>query len=394
MTGGLTLAYDHDVGQVVLEGLPTGAAGGAGLAPVPGLHLVFDRADGHLARLTVDTGEPADPADLGEETFAVLTSLLGRGAIDAVRRAARRPAPQRRLVPEPGPCAVLSRLARLDAARSNSPVPAASPRWAAEAAVLAGRAGLHARGRAEALQAAAQPAGCAGKPGQPGVLCGRRPSPAFPGLQWAFDPRLVPEGVFLPGLSPLSDLVVHRGDRYDRVVVEAQLAPGAGCSALGRCRVRLVDPGTRRILACGAFIEECARARAELLLPLPVDELGEAWLEVVDDEHRPVQSTRLRQRRRALRWAGAALRAEQRPQGVAPSFTDADWAALADHAWEQCHRDWEAAGDADRAYLAAMRLAAADPWARVPQAPSAWAATLASRLPLREPAYLAEALGR
>jgi hypothetical protein len=54
MASNLTPTYDSDTGQVVLEGLPTGAAGGAGLIPVPGLELEFDRADGRLAWAAVE----------------------------------------------------------------------------------------------------------------------------------------------------------------------------------------------------------------------------------------------------------------------------------------------------------------------------------------------------
>jgi len=51
-------------------------------------------------------------------------------------------------------------------------------------------------------------------------------------------------------------------------------------------------------------------------------------------------------------------------------------------------------GDTDRAFLAARRLATLSPAARAPEPPSAWAADLAARAPLQEPAFLAEAIGR
>jgi len=125
-----------------------------------------------------------------------------------------------------------------------------------------------------------------------------------------------------------------------------------------------------------------------------MDELKETWVEVVDDDHRPVQSERSRRIRRALRWADAALRAEQHPTGLAPQFTTGDWAALAADAWEHCAGEWHMAGDADRAYLATRRLAVHRPSVHVPKAPSAVAADLAGRPRLSEPAFLAEALGR
>jgi hypothetical protein len=87
-------------------------------------------------------------------------------------------------------------------------------------------------------------------------------------------------------------------------------------------------------------------------LPAPAA-LDALWVEVVDDERRPVRGTRLRHMRRALRWADAALRAASRPAGLAPGLTDEQWAWLAALAWDRCHSDWTAAGDAGRAALAA-----------------------------------------
>ena len=216
----------------------------------------------------------------------------------------------------------------------------------------------------------------------------------IPGLQWSLDPSLVPEGMFLPGLSPLSDLAVRLADGQDRVIVEASLAPGVDREALSRCRARLVNPSVRGVLASASFTPCGSRARAELVPPFPIDELKETWVEVVDDAQRPVRSEQLRRMRRALRWADAALRAEQRPQGLAPQLSGQDWAALGVTCWERCRYDWEDSGDTDRAFLAARRLAAVSPAARAPEPPSAWAADLAARAPLQEPAFLAEAIGR
>ena len=57
----LTLAYDEDAGQVVLEGLPGGPAGEAGLSLAEGIELLFDCADGRLSRVIIDAGEPGGP---------------------------------------------------------------------------------------------------------------------------------------------------------------------------------------------------------------------------------------------------------------------------------------------------------------------------------------------
>jgi hypothetical protein len=215
----------------------------------------------------------------------------------------------------------------------------------------------------------------------------------IPGLQWSLDPGLVAERALLPGLSPLSDLIVGSDAGHDRVVVEALRAPGTRHDALRGLRARLVDPAARRVLDAAAFRQAGSWVRAEISPPSPAGELSETWIEVVDDEHRPVRSARLRRVRRALRWADAALRAEQGPAGLAPQFTAGEWAALAVLAWERCRCDWQEAGDTDRAYLGAVRLAGPDPQARAAEAPSQWAAGLAGRPRLRERAFLAEDLG-
>ncbi len=440
----LTPSYELQAGQVILEGLPAGAGGEARLVPVAGLDLAFDRADGHLCRAIVAAGGADGPS---QPAAAMLVRLFGQEAPGVLRDAASRPGESRVLSPEPGLCAVLSSLARLDAAQATSPVPRNSPWWAAEAAELAEHAGLPARARAEARQAvrgltkarrhrtipaeasrtalavagiaaADEPEAArelresiAGEPLRRWLAAKPLPPDAagldvaaeverlekdqvrLPGLQWVLDPGLVPEGLFQPGLSPHSDLFIRHEGGADRIVVEALLAPGANGSELGRCQARLVDPTVRRVLAHASFAGPGSRVKAELPLPFPLDELLQTWIEVVEGEDRPVRSVKGHRIRRALRWADAALRAERGPVGLAPRSTGADWAALAAVAWEQCRRDWESAGDTDRAFLAARRLATLDPRTHLPRAPSTTAAGLASRTPLAGPAYLAEVLG-
>jgi hypothetical protein len=416
----LTPHYERQTGQVFLDGLPAGAAGEAPLVPVPGLELAFDRADGHLSQVVVDAGG-AD--GVSAPTAAILARLLGEEAPGLVHQIATGPAQSRVLSPEPGLCVALSRLARHSAARATSPVSPNSPWWAAEAAGLAERAGLAARARGEARSAvlvlaetpewatlpeqarrtalaaadiaAADEPEAVGRvrervgsaspepvgswlvkhPGGPGldvaaeVECLEKDQVRLPGLHWVLDPHLVPVGLFRPGLSPHSDLFVRYEAGAGRVIVEALLVPGAECAALGSCQARLVDPDVRRVLAYARFAPAGSRARAELALPFRLDELPGPWIEVVDDEHRPVHSAKGHRIRRALRWADAALRAERTPAGLAPRSSSEDWAALAAMAWDRCRRDWEAAGDGRHAELVGPT-------------------------PLQGPAYLAEVLGR
>jgi len=425
----LTPSFERETGQVIMESLPGGVAGEASLIPVPGLDLAFDRADGRLCRVVVDTAETGGSIAVGEQVAAMLIRLFGAEAPNVVSDIATESGRGRALSPDPGLSGTFSSLARLDAARATSPVPPGSPWWAAEAAELAERAGLPVRASAEAHHALAKLTGQLDSidtsvlPGQAvraalavaAIIAADEPAaatrlreaiggrsgpwPAAPssivefdvaaeveslekdgvrlvGLQWMLDPDLVPEGLFRTGLSPYSDLSVRHEGAEGRVVVEAVLAPDVDCGALSRCLARLVDPDVRRVLAQAAFAKTAPdRVRAELQLPFPLDELPESWIEVVQDTLWPVRSAKGRRIRRALRWADAALRAERAPVGLAPHSAHEGWAALAATAWERCRRDWDAAGDDERAGQAARRQA-------VPQ-PSA-----------DGPAYLAEVLGR
>ena len=204
------------------------------------------------------------------------------------------------------------------------------------------------------------------------------------GLQWMLDPDLVPEGLFRPGLSPYSDLSVRHEGAKGQVMVEALLAPGADCGALSPLPGPAGGPGRPPRPGPGRLHEAAApdRVRAELQLPFPLDELPESWIEVVQDKLWPVRSAKGHRIRRALRWADAALRAERAPAGLAPHSAHEDWAALAAAAWERCRRDWEAAGDADRAT-----------WPPTPGRPRARRLAPRSRR-IDGPAYLAEVLGR
>ena len=401
----LTPSFEPETGQVILDGLPAGPAGEAGLVPVVGVDLGFDRADGHLVRVVVDVGD--------EPATVLFTRLFGPQARCVMRDTAE--AKPRALSPERGLCAALSGLARLDAARATSPVPGRSPWWAAEAAMLAEQAGLHERAVAEArravrglsrghmtvpdqaartalaaadIAAADDPEGArrlqdgivaASEPYQP---CGpgldvaaeveglEKDPVCLPGLHWVLDPGLVPAALFRSGLSPHSDLLVRHDSGTGRVVVEVMLAPGADCTVVGRCQARLVDPAVRRILARARFERAESRFRAELQLSFPLDERRESWIDVVEGPDRPVRGVKTYLIRRALRWADAALRAERAPAGLAPQSAAGDWAALAALAWERCHRDWAAADDPERA-----------------------TAALEPRVPLPGPACLAEVLG-
>jgi len=438
----LAPSFEQETGQVILEGLPAGAAGEATLVPVSGVNLAFDLADGHLSRVVVDTDTAGGKIIVGEQAAAMLTRLFGQEVLAVTSRSGT----ERALSPEPALCLALSRLARLDAARVTSPVAWSSPWWAAEAADLAECAGLPARARTEARRAvcglakvmthqalpdeayrtalavasiaAADNPEAASQlresmtatrpgmppPGRPGLGVAaeveglEKDQVRLPALHWALDPGLIPEGLFRPGLSPHSDLSVRHESGEGRIVVEAHLAPGAECCALDRCRARLVDPEVRRILTQASFAvltkgQLGARVRAELALRFPLAEVNEPWVEVVAGESRPVRSARGHRIRRALRWADAGLRAERRPPGIAPQSTGDDWAALATVVWERCRRDWESAGDADRAFLAACRLANLNRGTRLPEAPSTTAARLARRPQLDGPSYLAELIG-
>jgi hypothetical protein len=346
----LTLRVEPATRQVIFEGIAAGPAGEAALAPLEGLDLAFDRADGHLVRVIVG----AENAPV----LALLTRLFGAQVLRALRYTKEPgPAGPITVTSEPVLCAALSSLARLDAARATSPV-WASPWWAAEAAVLAEAAGLRARvlteARARALgQDPLVAPGSAPRIDVAAEIEGlTKDCVRLPGLYWMLDPGLAPPRLFQPGLSPHSDLLVGHDVRNGRLMVEVTIATGADRAEVGKWHARLVDSARRCVVDQANLVGAGPRLRAELNLGFPLTDLSELWVEVVEDAGRPVRSTKAHRIQRALRWADAALRAERAPAGLAPEASAEDWSSLAAVAWERCARDWAAAGDPVRAAAA------------------------------------------
>ena len=428
----LTLTYDEDAGQVVLEGFPSGPAGEAGLSLAEGVELFFDCADGRLSKVFIEAGEPGNPPAIGEPALAAVASLFGARARAAVQRAPSRDGDPLTVAAEPQIMAAMSRLARLDAVRFTSPV-ADSPFWAVEAAQLARQAGLATRVDAEArravnaleradnpslvLLAAAADAiadlvqetepeladrlrehAVVSRPDEAATAHRRRSrSLALPDVAAAdaqrggesggppgwLDPRLIPPGIFQHALWPDTELTIRT--EKDGILVEARLVPGADRRVVAQCHARLMDPENRSVIGTAPFLSlGDLRVRAEIRERAP----GNAWVEVVDDVARPVSSSQLHHIRRAMRWAQTALSAGRQVSGLA----DADWVRLAANAWGRCAEDWSAARDPDRAYLAAVRRAAICPGAATPEEPSAWAKEVAGRPLLVEEPFLAERL--
>jgi len=382
---GFTLIADLNAARVSWSGAPTGAGGSAYLTPVPGVTLAFDRADGWLSGLTVQLGPAGSPVT--DEAVAWIAGMFGNGTAAAVRDAHRAPARQLLLRTRAHALRAAARLARLEAARVTSPVPAA-PLWDAEAVALArlANARLPRRVRGGAGSPAAQldeSSACL-----PAAVQLRAPCHPMAGIgtpsstvPWSgprvhafLDPGLVPPRVFRFGLWPETDLILRPDPSGAPLfTAEASLLSGATGADLADCRVRMVRAAGRQVLATAplhvcrpartADGGEGRTARAHAILPVTAEaqaliRCGEVWAEIVADGRRPADGTRLRHIRRALRWADAALRAESRPHGLADETADYQWLDLAALAWERCQADWEAAGRLARAALAATRSAA------------------------------------
>ena len=344
----LTPSFEPAAGLVILEGHPAGVAGEAGFTLAAGTNLAFDRFDGHLVRVV--TGTERDPA-----AEPLLDRLLGEHAMSMLRTAAAsraEPTVLRPLTPEPVLSAALSSLARLNAFRDTSPVPRHSRWWTVESAILAEQSGLHDRALAEldllrGELAPSEPAAAVISPLDVAAeVAGLEKAELRQSrVQWVVDPALIPAGLFSFGLSPHSDLLVRPGSDLRQLIIEVTLAPGARTAGVAQCEVRLVNPAKRSVLAQAPLGVYGSRARAQLRLPVPVDEANGLWVELVGEPGRPVSGTTGHLTRRALRWADAALRAARAPRGLAsPATTPADWAALACIAWRECRNDWAAAG--------------------------------------------------
>jgi hypothetical protein len=372
----LTLTYDEDVGQVVLEGLPCGPAGEAGLSIADGIELFFDCADGRLSKVSIEAGESA---------LAAVAGLFGARARAAVRRASSSNGDPLTVVAEPQLMAAMSRLARLDAVRFTSPV-ADSPLWTVEAAHLARQAGLATRVDAEERrdEAATAHRRRSRSLAMPDVAAAQRSGESDSPPGW-LDPHLIPPGTFQHAVWPDDELTIRT--EKDGILVEARLVPGADRHMVAHCHARLVDPKTRTVIGAAPFLSlGDLRVQAEIRERVPPS--GSTWVEVVDDVARPVSSSQLHHIRRAMRWAQTALSAVRQVCGLA----DAEWVRLAADAWGRCAEDWSAAGDRDRAYLAAVRRAAICSGAATPEEPSAWAKEVAGRPLLIEEPFLAERL--
>jgi len=334
MTDRLLITRQEETGQLVLEGPDTGPAGEATLTPARGLALMFDRASGRLCQVAVDLSELGSQAGArgcgNRAVRQMLCAISGASVEPQTLLAAAGVAGRSYLSADPSATAALSRLARFDAARATSPVPADSPLWHAEAAVLALQAGLRERAHAEARAAvrglaallagtplprdllgpvlaaaelapadeadaaAAVREGCAN--GFSGSLSdwlaaygprqnlpdvGRVPGSARdaetrPGLLWPRDRRtlswgldltLLPANLALPGLTPDSDVRVCRGEPDDVLIVRVRLGPGAADDALRRCRVRLVNSARRQVVSVAPLIRDADTAVAGLHIP-------------------------------------------------------------------------------------------------------------------------------
>ena len=317
----LTLTYDEDAGQVVLEGLPCGPAGEAGLSFAEGIELFFDCTDGRVSKVLIEAGKPGHPPAIGEPALAAVASLFGARACAAVQRAPSSDGDPLTIVAEPQIVAAMSRLARLDTARSTSPA-ADSPLWAVEAVRLARQAGL-----AAPVDAGARRNGPASAHRRrsrslavPDVAAadaqGGGESSASGGPPGWLDPGLIPPRTFRHAVWPDAELTIRTEN--DGILVEARLVPGADRRVLARCCARLVDPGHRTVIGSAPFASlGDGRVRAEIRERVP---LGNAWVEVVDDVTRPVSSSQLHHIRRAMRWAQAALCAGRQvcPSSSAP----------------------------------------------------------------------------
>src|SRR5690242_5676346 len=96
----LTPSFEPDAGQVILDGRPAGPAGEAGLAPVAGVDLAFDRGDGHLVRVVADAdgqavagiSDQAVAGTGGQAEAALLNRLFGPEAARVLDEVATGPA--------------------------------------------------------------------------------------------------------------------------------------------------------------------------------------------------------------------------------------------------------------------------------------------------------------
>ena len=399
----LTASFDDDLGLVMLRGVATGAAGAVEVDPAPGVLCSLDAVSGTVFEIAF-VQDPKGGVDA--EVADLLTFLFGGNA------ASKLPALSRHggeidVAIGSEVRSTLHLLGLLEVAQSTDPVQPGSALWGAEAALVAHEGGLGVLARRIAAEVAdpfaelldearwlraeerirqaalvvaalAEPAApdasevlrelvspalfaeweAAMGPGAPSdrlLVRMAETELAEPGLSISamLDGELVPPGLFVFGEDPGSDLAVRRD--ADGLFVTVRLDRRAPRGAAERCVARIVEAASHRVLASGRLSradddQTIAGARIEVGA-LPTDS-RDLYLEIVDDEERPVAGPNLRHLRRAIRYGTSALRIERRARLLHPGWDEEDWSHKAALYWQATATEWAASGDAPRAAIA------------------------------------------
>jgi hypothetical protein len=440
----LRAVLDDEIGEVVLQGIPTGPAGAVEVEPAPDLLCIFDAATGLLSEVSVGPCDNSGRFDVDRRTAVLLDQLFGSGATTRLVDVGRR-GESSDLSANPVLQGQLFCLGVLDIARASDPVAPDSPLWAGEAALVAHRAGLRDLARLEARDAAPRLAAMLdSRPGLvsveqvaaivellPGLVADEFPreaellrrlsenrlGPAVDDAMAAMasermlrgagvlasaagmlattpflDLQVLAAHTFLLAEDPAGDLEVEQ-DR-DSLVLRVALDRRAERDAVRSTIARLVDPSSRSVVAKASFdlAEQQPEAGGVAIATMSVT--GEiphtSRLEVVDDAERPVAGDGLFHLSRALRYGQSALRSTRHPRGLHPRWSDDDFEERARNFWSRCASDWGAAGDDVRSELARARsvFQTADE-TELPD----WARIEAAAPLVRQPAFLVEMLG-
>jgi len=383
----LYASWQEALGSITLTGAPSGPGGTTEVSPTPGLTVMFDACSGGLCGLLIEVKNGPGLSELEPDAETILEGVLGGVGLGSLRD---------HLDDSGEPVAVtldgdaelvgsLARLALALDAQHTDPVDPASPLWDAEQALLSERCGLRTLAKTHAGRAAERLVGLvAFEPqllsgvsrlavrtvadlcqpvlpeaskiltdaldghGVPGSYSGYpieraqlRANQAKTHPPIVIDPSLVPPRTFLLAEDPLDD--IELSIEHDTVSVRIRLEAWARRSVVEGCVLRQVDRRSRNVLAEAPLVRAGRLARGELRLTRrPPDG---ADLEVVAGPDEPVGSTRMASRRRALRFADAALRAQRHPSALHPEWDEARWSELAATFWQQSAAAWRDAGD-------------------------------------------------
>jgi hypothetical protein len=422
--------FDTEMGELILDGVPEGPAGGVDITPTEGLLIGFDAATGMVSTIMVEPLFHAGQLSYQDEQRRLLGSLFPGEVLEELIDLHKgdhhlRVAPNRAMLDQ------LYRLALLETAQAFDPVAPESPLWDLEALALAHEAHLVEMGHLVARQSLlvatdlfmAYPwllgdakirswVPLLSSYGAPvdaeaadelrnlseqtllaeleeefkNQLVHRQLEPSVLGEPNQPDTRLITEGAldltlvanatFVTGTYPTDDLSVSVSES-GVLIAAVRLHPYARRSTVESHVLRLVDRQAKEVIASSVLEYHGSTARAAFEPPSH----PEISLEIAQGSNEPVSGSGLYHLRLGYRYGLGALRARRGPATLYPDLRPSHLEREVKNLWLSARTHLSEAGENGRGTLAELYAGSS----RELQQESQWVADR-SDVPLRSEA--------